>query len=218
MNAKHLFEKAEKLRSEEKGDKAVSFYQQAREKSGDDKWLVAESAHMIGVIHYQQKKFGEANKILERAKEEFEKVDDADMVGAVLRDLGLVAYEQKDYQKAKDLLEKSIQTLLRSTKKGHLGISQVKLGMVEKELGDLQRAEDLVWQGVTSISLSEDRFFESIAYYNLAQIQKELGKIEEAKSSLQRSKEILDKIAGPEEHKNRREKMAKFLEDLEKNP
>lgn len=216
MNAQGLFNKAQKERGEEHLEEAIKSYTQARDKAKeeDNKWLAAECQHMIGVIKYQQEKYVEAEGNLQIAKKEFEELGDQDLLGAVWRDLGLVAFEQKDYPKARERVEQSIGVLKGGNKLGHLGISQVKLGLVLAAQEQYLKAEEMIREGIVSIEKSEDRFFASIAYHNLAQVQKEQGKKEEAVASAQKSLQILDEVAGPDEHQSRRQKLENFLKDL----
>src|SRR5439155_9996908 len=104
MKAEEFFEKAQTLRNNGQIGEAIEVYQQARNEVGDNKWLAAECLHMIGVAYYQDKKFEEAEKFLNQARDEFKKLQDRDSLAAVLRDLGQVARGLKDFNKAINLM------------------------------------------------------------------------------------------------------------------
>lgn len=213
MNLQELFEKAQVKRNNGQIEEAVEFYKKAREEAlkGGDLKLAAECLHMIGVAYYQAEQYIKANKFLNQAKEEFEKLNDQILIGATLRDLGLVARRDKDLAKAKKLLEVSITHLKNNP--GHLGISQVKLGMVLSEAGDLTGAEEKVKEGIKNIQNSPERFFEAIAWMNLGEVQKMAGRIEESKFSLLQAQKVLDSLSLPQENQSLRKQIQELLKD-----
>lgn len=213
MNLQKLFDEAQTKRNNGQIEDAVSDYQQTRTealKTGEE-WLATESLHMIGVAYYQAEQYSKAEKFLIQAKEEFAKLNDKDLVGAVLRDLGLVARKEKDLSKAKKLLEESIAYLKGNL--GHLGMSQVKLGMVLSEEGNFSEAEEKVKEGIKNIQNSPERFFEALAWMNLGEVQKMTGKIKESKLSLLQAQSVLDSISSPYENQSLRKQIKELLKD-----
>lgn len=225
MNPKDLFKQAEQQRGEENLDGAISTYQKVRDEalSLGDKWIAAESAHMIGVIYYQKGDEGEVNyqaadKNLSIALEEFKEQADTVSEAAVLRDLGLLHLKYKDFQAARSYLSDSAERLRYTDNLGHFGISLVKLGLVEAEEGRLLEAETIIKEGLENIKKSPERVFESIAYYDLAKVYKKMKKLEDARRFAESSLQILDKIALPNQHLSRRKDIDEFLKDLEEAP
>lgn len=206
MDPRKLFEKAEKLRSKEKLEESIESYKQVILTNSND-WLAAESAHMIGVIYYQQKNYPEALKWLRVSQSQFKLIKDSDLIGAVLRDISSIYFDKNDLKHAEEYIIKSIKYLKFGHNLGHLGISQVKLGLIKKD-------EQSILDGIKNIEQSPDRFFESIAYYNLAQVQKDLGKLNEANKSALKSLQILNLISKRGEFLDKKKKLKEFLDGL----
>lgn len=227
MNPKDLFKQAEQQRAEEKLDEAVASYEKAREEAlkAGDRWVAAESAHMIGVIYYQKEEgegekinFQTADKFLSIALEEFKELGESELESAVLRDLGLLHLKYKDLSAARGYLSDSVEKLRYTKNLGHLGISLVKLGLVEAEEGRFLEAETIIKEGLENIGRSPDRFFESIAYYDLAKVYKRMKKAEDARRCAEKSLQVLDQIASPNQHQSKRKKIDEFLKELEGGP
>ncbi len=209
-----MFEKAQIERNNGQIKQAVADYQKVREQAlrVGDRRLGAECLHMIGVAYYQDESYREAITSLEKAQKELERLGDEMLVGATLRDLGLVAKAQKNYDQAKRYYQESLDHLQKFP--GHLGMTRVKLGKVYLDEEELALAEQTIQKGIVEIAPSPEKFFLSSAYFDLAQVQKRAGKIEEARKSVEKSKEILDEISGPDQNQSRRQEIKDFLKEL----
>ncbi len=210
------FEKAQVARNNGQINEAISGYEKVRKEAQaqNDHNLAAECLHMIGVAYKQEKQYPQAEKALQDALMEFEKLDQPVLIGAVLRDLGDVALYQENYPKAQNLLEQSITTLAKTDNLGHLGISKVKLGVVKARQGDVEVGEAIIKEGIADISQSPDQFFESTGYFNLAEVQKQAGKLTEARGSLAKAQEILDSLGSLDEFQERRKQISNLLKEL----
>lgn len=211
MDIKQFFEQAQIKRNNGEIEEAVRLYQNTRDQAliSGDSWLASEALHMIGVALYQEEKYKEAKDYLDKAKSEFQKLNDQNLIGAVLRDLGMVLRKEGDFSKAKELLEESIACLKDNF--GQLGISQVKLGMVYFEMGNLTQAETLIKQGLGNIQKSPERFFESIAWKNLGEVEIKAGKKEEGQKSLLKAQEILKSISTSDQNQSLKKEIEKML-------
>lgn len=214
MNVQELFQKAQDLRNNGKIEEAVKIYQQIVGLSiqKDDALMIGKATHMIGVALFQDKRYQEALDYLMDALDQFKRLNNQEMWGAVLRDLGMVNEKLGEIDVAKDYFNNSIYYLKEAGSLGHAGISQVKLGKLYSKMDQKEKAESLIKEGIENIEKSSGRFFESTAYFDLAKLQVEMDKKAEAKTSAEKALEILNKMSNREQFLARRKEIEKFLE------
>lgn len=218
MNAEDLFQKAEQCRHNEKLADALDFYNKAIQACSEteEKIIIAESFHMIGVVLLEMEEYEQSLKYLDQSENCYELIHDSDMVGAVLRDKAAVMMELKDYARAEVFIKESIRYLEKGESMGHLGISEVRLGSLYRHLEELDQAEALIHQGIAHIKQSQDRFFESSAYYQLALVFQDRKELFEARTSAERALRILEHISRESMYVERKKEIRNFIESLNK--
>ncbi len=208
------FKKAQQLRDNGNIDEAIKLYDEVRHSALDqgDTRLAAECLHMIGVSHYQNDHYKNAEKFLKDAEREFIQQKNDEGVGFVLRDRGLVARGEKRFDEAESLLKESIEKLRVAGNKGHEAISLVKLGTVYREQGKNTEAIDTIREGIRILEETTDTFFLSTAYFDLAKVYASIDKKKLAVNNANKSLEVLNSFSDESKFQQRRKDIMEFLQ------
>jgi tetratricopeptide (TPR) repeat protein len=145
----------------------------------------ARSQAAIGELHRKQGGYDEAITWLERARVEFELLDDAAGVGQVLHIEGSVVAQQGDYPRARDLYARSLESRRRLDDRPQIANLLNNLGIVARAVGDLDQAQQLYEKSLAIRRDLGDRRAIAVSLNNLGNLARLRQQYDEARVRLE---------------------------------
>jgi len=185
VSAEKLEKKADDLRNNGQGLKAIASYSEAKAayEAADRADKAAECQHMIGVSYKVENDIAKAILELNTAADMCEKLGNKIRVGQVERDIGICYAYNEDFDTALTWLEKSRQHLT-SEAGPELGITEAKIGLMHMHKNELPQADAWMARGLATIRSTDAWFYEMTALLHIGTLDLKRDKDDEAATAL----------------------------------
>jgi len=189
-----LTEEADCLRDLGQLDAAAAKYLDAinRAERLEDDRQVATNKFQLGFVRLQQKRFGDAIRIYQEARDTFESLGEPQQVATIWHQIGMVHEEAGNLEDAESAYQKSLAMSVQAGNKASEATTRNQLGSLYNRMDGRQEEAVQFFRQAAEIHADPeifDRLHEGMARSNAASVLIRLGRLDEARRELIRALE-----------------------------